>query len=164
MTLAGPAIAGEIEDAEAEYRELMCELKKVSDDPDATALEQTRAAPKVQVEKKRIARKYGREVADAAAISLASEGVLLCRGDSPDEKLMEALTRLFCDYYTELHMYREMNLYDDDESRKEQAAKFVPHQIKGLVKTFGHEKVIQTVEDFQDSGTDLDTMGPLECR
>ncbi|MCY4431509.1 MAG: hypothetical protein OXC11_14110 [Rhodospirillales bacterium] len=75
------ALAERIESARAELRELVCDFRKVADDPDATADQATKASLKLQAGGTEVERRYGRTVAQAAAYSLSSEGDAACQGD-----------------------------------------------------------------------------------
>lgn len=155
--------------AEAELRQLMCDLKRVSDDPNATVKEQVRASERVQHGGKEIEKKYGENVARAAAISITSQsGSLVCPGEDLNAELMENLTRIFCDYHTELNQLREMNMYnhrsDAEAYRQKVAGQFVPFKLKPLAKTFGQDRVEEALSDLKDSGTDLvSNVGSLDC-
>ena len=154
--------------AEMELRQLLCDLKRVSDDPNATVKEQVKASERVQHGGKEIEKKYGENVSRAAAFSIASEGGnLVCPGENLNAELMESLARIFCDYHTELNQLREMNMYnhrsDAEEYRQKVAGQFVPFKLKSLAKTFGQGQVEEALSDLKDSGTDLANVGSLDC-
>ena len=173
IALAGtPAIADDFDDkvqaAESEIRQLLCDFKRVADNPNATVKEQVKASEKMRFGGKRIEKEYGENVAGAASVSVASEGGnLVCPGENRDVKLTQGLARIFCDYHNELSRLREINLYghrsDADEYRQKVAGQFVPHKLKALAKVFGRDRVEEALSDFKSAGTDLTSTGSLNC-
>ena len=154
--------------AEVELRQLLCDLKRVSEDPSAAVKEQIKASERMRHGGNQIEKKYGENVSRAAAFSIASEGEnLVCPGENLSAELMENLTRVFCDYHTELNQLREMNMYnhrsDAEAYRQKVAGQFVPFKLESLAKTFGQDRVEEALSDLKHSGTDLANVGSLDC-
>ena len=73
-----------IQAAGEEFRSLVCTFKEVANDPNSTAQEDNLAVVRLRAGEAEIVKKYGRAIAQAGAMLIASEGEAVCQDESEE--------------------------------------------------------------------------------